>query len=153
MSNCALCPLHGAVSNGIPAELVCPGGKKQDACSSSLLAYIGALRSSLQKKDFELNEVKWQWNERFPGCFISHYDWPRDLTWFIDRFKTASGDMRFEICYTMTDSKSIGAGDIFDNRICVGYSFTVEEAKKWIYAHHEEYPKTSSENGKEKEDA
>ncbi len=151
MSDCIICPLYWAENNGIRAEKACSGKKPRKDCTDRLLEYIGDLKASLQEKDFEINDLKWQWTERFPGFLISHHEWPRDVVWIINRFKTDAGETRFEVCYTLTDDKSIGSGDIWDNRVRVHDAFSMEGAKRWIFAHHEEYPQVYKKRGEKKE--
>lgn len=149
MSTCGSCPLYWAESNGLPKSVECPGNEPHEDCVERLHDYIDKLNVIVRDMGIKLAENEWQWHETERDVWLSHHDWPRNITWAIIRVLAteARGKSRwlqtvakYEVSFMRTDTKNFCSGDVWKNKVPVKMCRSLDEAKSWIYGNHEKYP-------------
>lgn len=148
MSTCGSCPLYWHESikkNGVSLGMACPGNESREDCADRLLDYIDKQQDLIKEKDLQIAEHEWQWHETERDVWMSHHDWPRDITWAIIRVQVERGPRQkktteYEVNFMLTNPKNFCSKDVWQNKVMVKMCQSLDEAKTWIYGNHEKYP-------------
>ncbi len=150
MSICGSCPLYWAESHGLPKSMECAGNEPHEDCVERLQDYIDKLNTVIRDMGIKLAENEWQWHETERDVWLSHHDWPRDITWAIIRVLVTKNRKntgwlqtvaQYEVSFMRTDTKSFCSQDVWQNKVPVKVCDTMDQAKTWVYENHENYIK------------
>ena len=155
MSQCGSCPLYWPEEHGLPKSLECHGNESHEDCVERLHDYIDKLNDTIRDMGIKLAENEWQWHETERDVWMSHHDWPRDITWAIIRVQVTHSRKNagwvptrteYEVSFMRTDTKNFCSRDVWQDKVPVKMCQSMDEAKTWIYENHEKYPQGEEKN-------